>query len=186
MATQPERPGLEVLFDPPLDDALVARLTRLWTEVANAGGAVGFVPGVTEADIVPVASAAFARVRDGSARLVIAYESVDPIGLAFLEHRPGPLFRHWVTVKRLQVAPHRQGQGIGAAMLEAITEWAVQSGLEQIHLTVRGGTGTETFYERFGYKVVARIPGVIRLAKGHTVEEIYMVKRIDRHDTNAD
>ena len=37
-----------------VDDALRKDLLRCWTDVTNAGGAVGFVPPVTEDDVVPL------------------------------------------------------------------------------------------------------------------------------------
>jgi hypothetical protein len=40
---------------------------------------------------------------------------------------------------------------------------------------VRGGTGIELFYERFGYAVVGSHPAAIRLAPGDDRDEIMMV-----------
>ncbi|MGX6449930.1 hypothetical protein ACVU7I_17985, partial [Patulibacter sp. S7RM1-6] len=45
-----------------VDVPLRARLLRIWTDVSNAGGWVGFVPPVAEADVAPVLDAALARV----------------------------------------------------------------------------------------------------------------------------
>lgn len=169
---------IEVLDDLNGRRELVDRLVEIWTDVSNAGGAVGFVPPVTRDDIQEVAVPAFNSIGKGD-HLVVAYDGQEPIGFCFLEHRPGPLFKHWVTVKRLQVHPSLQGKGYGARILELIHEQGkARLGLEQIQLTVRGGTGTETFYERLGYEVVARIPGIIRVAPGDDRDEIVMVKRL--------
>jgi ribosomal protein S18 acetylase RimI-like enzyme len=83
-----------------------------------------------------------------------------------------------MTIKRLQVQPELQGQGIGSALLRAMDSFAASLGLEQLHLTVRGGTGRESWYEREGYKVVATIPGAIRVQPGDDRDEIYMVKEL--------
>jgi GNAT superfamily N-acetyltransferase len=165
-------------LDPELDDSLTRSLVELWVDVTNAGGAVGFVPPVDKEDVAEVADHAFERVRRRQDHIVIGFEGEAPFGFAFLDHRPGPLFRHWVTLKRLMVRPHEQGAGRGRALLAAIHEKAHELGLEQVHLTVRGGTGTESFYERQGYEIHARIPGVIRVGPGDDREEIYMVKRL--------
>ena len=37
-----------------VDDVLRRELLACWTDVSNAGGAVGFVPPVTEDDVVPL------------------------------------------------------------------------------------------------------------------------------------
>jgi hypothetical protein len=48
-------------------------------------------------------------------------------------------------------------------------------GLEQLHLAVRGGTGTEQFYGRLGWREVGRWPGALRLARGDDRDEILMI-----------
>lgn len=171
-------PDVAYECDPPLHAALREALVDIWTDVSDAGGAVGFVPPVTRADVVPVAEAAFALVAAGYSHLVVARVDGTPVGFAFLEHRPGPLFRHWATVKRLQVHPTHQGRGLGRALLAECERCARSLGLEALHLTARGGTGTESFYMGAGYEVVARIPGVIRVAPEDTREEIYLIKRL--------
>lgn len=167
-------------LDPPLDSTLRSSLVSLWAEVSNAGGAVGFVPPVAESDVHPMADLAFDRIDRGVDHIVVGYDDEGAVfGFAFLEHRPGPLFRHWATVKRLMVRPALQKTGRGDALLRAVDEKAHELGLEQLHLTVRGGTGTESFYERHGFRIEARIAGVIRVAPGDDREEIYMVKRLE-------
>lgn len=167
-------------LDPELDEALVGKLVTIWTAVSNAGGAVGFVPPVTEDDVRTVADRAFATATEGGGHVVVAFEDNEPLGFLFLESRPGPLFKHWMIIKRLQVHPARQNEGLGGKILDATHRIAKDLGLEQMHLTVRGGTGRERFYEKHGYQVMARIPGVIRLSPEDTREEIYMVKHLEQ------
>jgi GNAT superfamily N-acetyltransferase len=172
---------LEVTLDPDLasDPGLRERLVDIWVDVSNAGGAVGFVPVVTRADVEPVAREAFGKAAGEWSHLVVASHDGDVIGFCFLERRPGPLFRHWLTVKRLQIHPSLQGRGLGGAFLDRVAGLARdQLGIEQIHLTVRGGTGTEAFYVRHGYELVARIPGVIRVAPGDDRDELCLVKKL--------
>ncbi|MGH2754734.1 MAG: GNAT family N-acetyltransferase [Actinomycetota bacterium] len=172
------KPELRIELDPELSPELSEALLDLWTEVSNAGGAVGFVPPVTTEDVRQTADIAFRRIRDGEDHLVVAFHDDAPVGFLFLEQRPGELFRHWATIKRLQVHPKLQGSGSGGVLLEETHRLARRLGLEALHLTVRGGTGTERFYERYGYGTVARIPGVIRVAPDDTRDELYMVKNL--------
>ena len=168
-------------LDPPLDEGTARRLIEVWVDVSNAGGAVGFAPPpppLTSDDVAPVAHVAFEAVRSGRDHIVVAYDDETIVGFAFLEHRPGPLFRHWATVKRLQVHPSAQGRGIGTKLLLACHDFGRELGLEALHLTVRGGTGTEAFYEGLGYEAVATIPDAIRLSPDDTRPELYMVKRL--------
>jgi GNAT superfamily N-acetyltransferase len=165
-------------LDPKLDDELAESLLELWTDVSNAGGAVGFVPPVTKDDVRKTADIAFRRIKDGEDHLIVAFQDDRAVGFLFLEQRPGALFEHWATIKRLQVHPSLQGSGLGGALLEETHRVAPQLRLEALHLTVRGRTGTEAFYERYGYETIARIPDVIRVASDDTRDEIYMIKKL--------
>ena len=165
--------------DPEITSALRRRIEEIWLDVTRAGGAVGGAPTATAADLEPVISDALDGVSARSDHMVLARLGADVVGFGFLSFRPGPLFSHWATVKRLQVHPSFQGRGIGGALLDELTRVARDDlGLEQLHLTVRGGTGTESFYEAHGYKTMSRIPDVIRLAPDDTRDEIYMVARL--------
>ena len=163
-------------LDPSLDEALTEQLVDIWLDVGNAGGSVGTpVPAIRD-DVRLLSEKAFRSVQEGDDHVVVAYRDEKPVGFAFLTHNPGALFTHWAIVKRLQVHPSLQGNGIGSAFMREITRLAKEElGLEQLQLTVRGGTGTEGFYERFGYRVVGRIPGAIRVKPGDDRDMIYMV-----------
>lgn len=166
-------------LDPELTPELTRQLDEIWLAVGNAGGSVGTPCPVTIQDVRGLSEKAFRSVSEGDDHLVVAYLDGDPVGFGFLTHSPGALFIHWATVKRLQVHPDLQGRGIGSALMQAITTSARDElGLEQLQLTVRDKTGTESFYERFGYQVVGRIPGAIRVAPGDDRDMIYMATRL--------
>lgn len=172
------KPELDVVLDPKIDRDAEETLLDIWVEVTNADGAVGFVPPVTREDIDEVATATLRRAVEGPDHLVVAYIDGAPVGFCFLEQRPGPLFTHWAFIKRLMIRPHLQGSGLGGTFLDQIHDIGRELGLEQFHLTVRGGTGIERFYEKYGYEVRARIAGVIRLAPDDTRDELYLVREL--------
>ena len=157
-----------------VDDVLRDELLSCWTDVSNAGGAVGFVPPVTRDDVAPV----LARLLEGvhSGRDVLAVLTVDgaTAGWAALVGSLSPLRRHWATVLRVQVHPSRQGQGLGRVLMTGVHDIARQRGWEFLQLTARGGTGVEAFYRGLGYIEVGRVPGAIRLAPGDDREEILL------------
>ena len=157
-----------------VDDVLRDKLLSCWTDVSNAGGAVGFVPPVTRDDVAPV----LARLLEGvhSGRDVLAVLTVDgaTAGWAALVGSLSPLRRHWATVLRVQVHPSRQGQGLGRVLMTGVHDIARQRGWEFLQLTARGGTGVEAFYRGLGYIEVGRVPGAIRLAPGDDREEILL------------
>ena len=169
---------LRVELNPEITDDLAESLKAIWVEVGNAGGSVG-VPVPTKPEHVEqLAAKAFRRVQEGDDYLVVAFEGSQAVGFGFLDRGRGPLFRHWATIKRLQVKPDLQRKGVGSEIVRATERFAHDLGLEQLHLTVRGGTGIEAFYEKLGYEHVATIPKIIRVAPGDDRDELYLIKRL--------
>lgn len=169
---------LELVRNPPLEPRLVDAVVDIWTAVSNTGGAVGFLPGVTAAQVRPVAEVSLAAVADGRHDLVVALDDDRPVGFGFLETRIGPLFAHLGTVKRLQRDPRHRGRGVGAAVLGEIEVAARARGMALLTLTVRGGTGLEGYYTALGYRIDGRLPGRIKLGEDRFVEEIVMSKSL--------
>lgn len=157
-----------------VDDQLRTDLLACWTDVSNAGGAVGFVPPVTEDDVAPLLERLLEGVAAG--RSVLALLTVDgaTAGFATIVSSAGPLRRHWATVLRVQVHPRHQGRGLGRVLMGGVHDIARERGLEFLSLTARGGTGVDAFYRRLGYVEVGRLPGAIRVADGDDREEIFL------------
>ncbi|MEU3470614.1 GNAT family N-acetyltransferase [Streptomyces sp. NPDC006687] len=168
---------LTFTFDPVVDPALRDGIAELWTEVSNAGGAVGFVPPVTVEDIRPELVKHLVAMTEGRHRLLVGRDeegAVAAVGfLAFNQHR---LMRHWVYAYTVMVRPALQGRGAGRALMAALADAArTLEGIEAIVLGCRGGLGLEQFYAACGYKEVGRIPGAIRVAPGDDRDDITML-----------
>jgi GNAT superfamily N-acetyltransferase len=161
-----------------VDPELRAALLTCWTDVSNAGGAVGFVPPVTEDDVTPALDALLTRVAHGRERVVVMRVDGEVAGWAVLSLSVSPLRRHWATVLRVQVHPARQGRGLGRALMTGVHDAARGLGLEMLHLTVRGGYGLEGFYAGLGYREFGRMPGAIRVAPGDDREEVHLFARL--------
>ena len=162
--------------DPDLTAALRADVARLWASVVNAGGAVGFVPPVGVDDVRPTAEAALDAVAKGTDRLLAGFDGGRLVALLFVADNGHKLQTHWRTLKRVMVDPASQGAGHGAAIMREATAVARKMGLDALRVTVRGGTGTDAFYAKFGYREVGRLPGAIRVAAdgGDDRDEIIM------------
>ena len=161
-----------------VDDALRAQLLACWTDVSNAGGAVGLVPPVTAEDVAPLLDAIVARMHEGRGLIAVLREDGEVAGFAALTLSLSPLRRHWATVLRVQVHPSRQGRGLGRVLMTGVHEIARGRGLEFLHLTVRGGTGLEAFYAALGYREFGRMPGAIRVAPGEDRDELHLTCRV--------
>ncbi|ETK33044.1 GNAT family N-acetyltransferase [Microbispora sp. ATCC PTA-5024] len=178
---------MRFVLDPPMNDDLFEEILGCWTEVTNAGGAVGFVPPVVPDDIRPTALKALARTRSGLPgsggdpdapdSLLVGLDEDGGVGaLLILADSESGLRAHWRWVVRVMVHPKHQGRGCGMALLRAADEAARAQGLEALQLTCRGGTGVDAFYARSGYREVGRVPRSIRVAPGDDRDEIYMIK----------
>jgi GNAT superfamily N-acetyltransferase len=165
---------LEIDDGPALTQELRAQLVGVWVAATDAGGALGLVAPTTPAAAQVLAEPTWARVEQGHDALVVGRLDGEPVGWFVLESRSGPLSPHWRSVKRLQVHPDLQGRGYGARLLAAADGVGRRLGLDALHLTVRGGTGTEAFYAARGYREVGRLPGALRLGDGDDRDEIHM------------
>lgn len=163
-------------LDPLIDEQLREAILDLWTDVSNAGGAVGFVPPVTREDVRPDLDMSLAAVAKGQRRLIVGRDEDDRVAAtAFLAHNTHRLMRHWLWVYTVMVHPRHQGRGFGRTLMAAVEQAARGfHGIEAIRLTCRGGTGADTFYAACGYKEVGRVPGAIRVAPGDDRDDITM------------
>lgn len=157
------------------DPALYADLLDLWVAVVDTGGAVGFTAPADREAVARTLRGQLKRVREGRDALGVLRHDGRAVGMAFLVESGSPLRRHWRTVLRVMVHPELQGAGAGRLLLEGLHGVARELGLEQLLLSVRGSTGTEGFYKRFGYTEIGRHPAAIRLAPGDDRDEIVML-----------
>ncbi|MEU6759733.1 GNAT family N-acetyltransferase [Streptomyces sp. NPDC046685] len=168
---------LTFTLDPVVDSALHAGILSLWTDVSNAGGAVGFVPPATPDDIRPSLVKQLAAVADGGSRLVVGHDEDGAVAAtAFLTHNTHHLQLHWVWAYTVMVHPRHQGKGGGRALMAAVADAARSiEGIEAIRLGARGGQGLERFYASCGYREVGRVPGAIRVAPGDDRDDVTML-----------
>ncbi|MBE8476997.1 GNAT family N-acetyltransferase [Streptomyces justiciae] len=162
-------------LDPELTPGLLDQLTRLWVDVNNAGGAVGFVGTTSYEDVRPGVDGYVESIAAGRHRMLAG---LDPEGrlratafFGFNEHR---LQRHYAWLYTVMVAPALQGGGHGRALLGEAERHARGFGLEALKLTCRGGLGLERFYAAAGYKEVGRVPDGLRVAADDYRDDIMM------------
>ena len=162
------------------DPELREQLLDTWVRVTDAGGAVGFTAPADRDEVAATLDSALRRVACGPDALgVLRRGSGGPaVGMGILVVSASALRRHWRTVLRVMVAPELQGAGAGRTLLLGLHDHARTLGAEHLVLAVRGGTGTERFYERFGYEIIGRHPDAIRLAPGDDRDELTLHRRL--------
>jgi GNAT superfamily N-acetyltransferase len=163
-------------LDPAVTPDLRDGIAALWTDVSNAGGAVGFVPPVTREDVRPDLLRHLTAMAEGRERLVVGRDADGRVrATAFLALNSHRLMRHWLWVYTVMVHPGLQGQGAGRGLMSAVADAAESfDGIRGIRLTCRSGTGVRRFYEACGYKEVGRVPGAIKVADDDFRDDITM------------
>jgi GNAT superfamily N-acetyltransferase len=172
--------GLVFELDPPLSGELRTQVIALWTDVTNAGGAVGFVAPVTVDQVRATADQALDGVASGYDRMLVGLEEGRLVALLFITDNRFVLKSHWRLLKRVMVSPDCQGKGYGGALLQEAENVARKMGLAALQVTVRGGQDIEGFYARHQYRVVGRIPGALRVAPGDDRDELIMWLALDQ------
>lgn len=166
--------SLTFLRDPELTPEFREQVARLWTDVSNADGAVGFVPPVTLDEVRGVANAQLDATTNGGLRLLAACEDGRLAGTVFLKLNTHRLMRHWCTFVTVMIDPALQGGGRGDQMLREALRMARDLGFRAVQLDCRGGTGVDAFYARFGFKEVGRVPEMIHIGGGEFRDSIAM------------
>ncbi|KMS72672.1 acetyltransferase [Streptomyces viridochromogenes] len=169
--------SLTFTLDPAVTPALRDGILDLWTDVSNAGGAVGFVPPVTREAVRPALVQHFAAMTEGRTRLLVGHDTAGAVAAtAFFTFNTHRLMTHWAWLYTVMVHPRHQGKGYGRDLL-ASAEQAARTfdGIEAVRLTCRGGLGLERFYGSCGYKEVGRIPAAIRVAPGDDRDDVIML-----------
>ncbi|MDI3407574.1 GNAT family N-acetyltransferase [Streptomyces cavernicola] len=170
--------ALHFEFEPRVDPELGQGVLRLWADVTNAGGAVGFVPPVTAEAVRPEWLKHLQSMADGRTKLLVGYDEEGTVAAtAFLTLNSHRLMRHWLWLYTVMLHPSHQGKGEGRALMAAAADAdAARSldGIEGVRLTCRGGLGLERFYESCGYKEVGRVPSAIRVAPDDDRDDVTM------------
>uniref|UniRef100_A0AAU2V693 GNAT family N-acetyltransferase n=1 Tax=Streptomyces sp. NBC_00003 TaxID=2903608 RepID=A0AAU2V693_9ACTN len=158
-------------------DTLRRDLTECWIEVTNAGGAAGFhLPPIDARQAGPAVDRLIDGLSPATSRLVTAWRDGELLGWLNVRRDASELTAHWGTLHHVQTRTAVRGLGIGSALLREARRIAREDmGLEQLHLTARGGSGLEDFYGRLGWHEVGRWPAAFRLGPGNDQDQILML-----------
>jgi GNAT superfamily N-acetyltransferase len=169
--------SLTFTLDPAVTPDLRDGILDLWTDVTDAGGAVGFVPPVTREAIRPELVRYLVQMAEGRTRLLVGHDDAGEVAAtAFLTFNTHRLMTHWAWLYTVMVHPRHQGKGYGRDLLAAAEQAARDiHGIEALRLTCRGGLGLERFYGSCGYKEVGRVPGAIRVGPGDDRDDVIML-----------
>ena len=155
------------------DSAFGVAVVTLWHRVAESGGAVGFAPTASRAEVAAVVAGLVDDLRSGRAFGFALNRHRTLVGVGVL--RPGRgLSRHTGEIVAVMVDPDLRGSGSGTRLMTALLGQAREVGLTRVDACVREGAGLEDYFGRFGFAVWGRRPGWIRLGPGQERDEIIL------------
>jgi len=155
------------------DSAFGVAVVTLWHRVAESGGAVGFAPTVSRAEVAAVVAGLVDDLRSGRAFGFALNRHRTLVGVGLL--RPGRgLSRHTGEIVAVMIDPDLRGSGSGTRLVTALLGQARETGVSTVEACVRDGAGLEDFFGRFGFAEWGRRPGWIRLGPGQDHDEIIL------------
>ena len=82
----------------------------------------------------------------------IAQDRRGECGFVLGDTRPAQLPPGTIIAARLWVAPRQRGRGLGRKLMDAVTSWAEEQGIDQIRVGIKDtNLGVVEFFEHLGY-----------------------------------
>lgn len=117
-----------------------------------------------------------AMERSGHSLFLVAAVPGMIVGMGQVSFSARRKSRHRAVIS-VAVSRKLWGLGLGSALLNAMTAFAVGRGATQLELTVMAdNVRAIALYERFGFKAVGRMPNAYLMSDGGFRDEISMVK----------
>ncbi|MCG7508125.1 GNAT family N-acetyltransferase [Mesorhizobium retamae] len=116
------------------------------------------------------------RVTNGA--VFIAFREDEPVGLMGLLREQSAKSHHRATIVMVYVRASERGAGTAKALLDRLTEHALDAGILQLELTVSTeNPAAQRFYAREGFAKIGRLPAGL-IHEGKEIDEVMMAKRI--------
>jgi ribosomal protein S18 acetylase RimI-like enzyme len=189
----PGRPGVLVADAAGLvaDPGFVAAAHRILATLVRDGAALGWVDPPSEAEVAALLRSVGDAAPQGNAALCAAFiplaePTVSPGGLSAIDAAPGPgwpspgglvglgywtryarpTHRQHANVRRVAVAAHAQGRGVGRALTHALITSADAAGVEMLTLDVRGDNAAALhLYRSLGFTEYGRLKDFVAVGR---------------------
>lgn len=155
-------------------------VTDLWVRVNEAGGAVGFLPDATRADVEEEMERRSESLQAGRLTgVALMAPTGQLLGVAFLGRAVTSLMDHVRNVEVVMVDPESRGLSFGRHLMAGVHRVGREAGVEILTLDYRDGLGLGDFYAQSGYEEVGRHAGLVRVADGDDRDSVLMMRRLD-------
>ena len=168
-------PQIEVLWPRRADAASADAVHRVLHDVAELGGAIGYLVPPAPPETGGWLEQVLVEVRAGDAALAVARVDGVVQALGLWRRCPDEVFAHSAEVQRVVAHPSVWGQGLGRLIVGALIDDARRAGIETLDLGVRGNNhGAIELYESLGFRVWGRRPNVVEVGDDR-YDEVRMV-----------
>jgi ribosomal protein S18 acetylase RimI-like enzyme len=158
------RPTIELQWPASSDPQLRAGTHRVLHDVAESGGAIGYLSPPTTADTDAWLEEILIAVRAGDAALVLAVVDHRLQATGLWRRRPEIVYEHSADIEKVMAHPSARGLGLGRLIVTALIDNARDAQLETLALSVRGNNlGAIELYEQLGFREWGRQPNVIEV-----------------------
>jgi GNAT superfamily N-acetyltransferase len=133
-------------------------LVQLLATVIRDGGSMGFLVGVTDAELMEFWSSELSKVRSGVNVLVCAMDASTYIGAGILTRETKTTGRHRAEVRKLMTRPEYRRKGVASQILTRIEAIACDRGVLLLTLRAEAGTAASVLYSAMGWILAGNIP----------------------------
>jgi ribosomal protein S18 acetylase RimI-like enzyme len=162
-----------------LDDATIAQLAELLTDVVASGGSISFMHPVTPETGRAYWQSIAAQIASGERVIVVARNAAGQIIgsaqaiLAQPENQP-----HRADIAKVMVHSTARKRGVGDALMRAVEAHARDAGKTVLVLDTETGEAGSRLYTRLGWQVAGHIPDYALKPHGGLCSTTYFYKRI--------
>jgi len=153
-------------------------LCELVRDAVASGASVGWVAVPSELEAANYWYGVADQVQSGAIVLLVARAPLQVIGTVQLHLSARPNGAHRAEVARLLVHTSARRRGVGAALMRAIEEEALQRRVSLLVLDTRTGDPSQQLYEKIGYILAGIIPNYARGTAGTLEPTSIMYKEI--------
>lgn len=144
------------------DPATYAAVHRVIAAVVALGGAVGWLSVPDERETAAFLDSQLALAKAGDGAVCLAYDDDTAQAFGVWNRFTAAVIRQNAEIRKVMVHPDARGQGLGRAVVEALTADATRAGIEVLTLDARGNNhGAHALYESLGWERCGRIPDFI-------------------------
>jgi ribosomal protein S18 acetylase RimI-like enzyme len=170
---------VEVTFPVEADEALYAAVHRVIAGVVELEGAVGWLSVPPPEETAAWLDEHLAYAAAGRGAVAVAWVDGQAEALGVWVRYTAPVVAQNAEIRKVMTHPSARGQGLGRAVVEALTEHARAAGVEVLLLDARGNNhGAHALYESLGWRRCGYVPDFIAVGNERW-DRVFFSRRVN-------